>query len=100
MSLPNRSDALLLDYPRRLVPHQWPDGDGFTQEEVLREYAALAAQRLVPDEATLNRLHPELAAELAQFFVARTAQQVAETVQAAETEGGVQAFVHPEQAKG
>jgi len=100
MSLPNRSNALLLDWLRRLVPHQWPGGDGFTQEQVLREYAALAAQKLVPDESTLNRLHPELAAELAQFFADRTAQQCAETEQDAEKEGGMQAFVRPEQPEG
>jgi hypothetical protein len=90
----NRLNALLLDCLGHILPHQWPGGDGFTQEDVLQEYPALAAKRLVPGEETLYRLHPELAAELAQFFAARTAQQ------GAEAEGGTQTLVRPEQAKG
>lgn len=100
MSPSNRLNELLLDCLGHIVPHQWPGGDGFTQEEVLQEYPSLAARRLVPGEETLHRLHPELAAELAQFFATRTAQQGAETEQGAKTEGGVQAFVRPEQAEG
>jgi len=100
MSLSNRLKELLLDCLRRLLPHQWPGGDGFTQEEVLHEYPSLAARRLVPGEKTLHRLHPEMAAELAQFFAARTAQQGVKTEQGAETEGGLQAFVRPEQPEG
>jgi hypothetical protein len=94
MTRPNRLNELLLDCLRHLVPHQWPGGDGFTNEDVLHEYPTLAASRLVPGEDTLNRLHPELAAELAQFFAERTSQQ------GAETEGEVQPFVRPEQAEG
>ena len=100
MSLPNRLNALLLDYLGLLVPHQWPGGDGFTQEEVLHEYPALAARRLVPGEATLYRLHPELTAELAQFFAARTARQGVEIEQGAEIGDGHQASIRPEQAEG
>ena len=85
----NRLNELLLDCVRRLVPHQWPGGDGFTREDMLREYPALAASRLVPGEDTLNRLHPELADELARFFAARTSQQ------GAKSEGRVQAFIRP-----
>lgn len=100
MSLPNRLNALLLDYLGHLVPHQWPGGDGFTQEEVLHEYPALAARRLVPGEATLYRLHPEMVTELAEFFAARTAQQGLKTEQNAKIEDELQAFVRPEQSEG
>ncbi len=99
MSLPNRLNALLLDCLGQLVPHQWPGGDGFTQEQVLHEYPSLAARRLVPGEKTLYRLHPELATELAQFFAVKTSQQGAEAEQAAETKCGLQTFVRPEQPK-
>lgn len=94
MTSHNRLDELLLECVGHLVPHQWPGGDGFTKEDVLCEYPALAASRLVPGEDTLNRLHPELAAELARFFSARTSQQ------GAETGVGVQAFVRAEQLEG
>ena len=90
----NRLNELLLDCVGHLVPHQWPGGEGFTKEDVLGEYPALAASRLVPGENTLNRLHPELAAELQRFFSSRISQQ------GAETGVGVQAFVRPEQAEG
>ena len=93
MSLSNRLKELLLDCLRRLLPHQWPGGDGFTQQEVLHEYPSLAARKLVPGEQTLHRLNPELATELAQFFAARTAQQCEKA------DDGVQAFVRPEQPK-
>jgi hypothetical protein len=100
MSLPNRLNALLLDCLGHLPPHQWPGGDGFTQEDVLHEYPALAAKRLVSGEDTLYRLHPELAAELAEFFAARTAQQGAEAERGMEAESGMQTFVRPERAEG
>jgi hypothetical protein len=100
MSLPNRLNELLLECLGHILPHQWPGGDGFTQEDVLHEYPALAAKRLVPGEETLYRLHPELAAELARFFAARTAQQGAEAKRGVEAESGMQAFVRPEQAEG
>ena len=100
MSLSNRLKELLLDCLRRLVPHQWPGGDGFTQEEVLGEYPSLAARKLVPGEQTLHRLHSELATELAQFFAARNSQQGEKAEQGAKTEDGVQAFVRPEQPEG
>lgn len=54
----NRLNELLLDCAGHLVPYQWPGGEGFTKEDVLHEYPALAARKLVPGQDTLNRLHP------------------------------------------
>ncbi len=93
MNSPNRLDEMLLTNLSNLPPDQWPGGDGFTQQDVLREYPTMAAKRLVPGEDTLHRLHPELAAELAQFFAARSSRSDAETGV------GVQTLAAPEQAE-
>jgi len=46
----------------------WPGCDGMVLGDVLREYPAAAAERLVPGELDLCDRHPELAAQIVAFF--------------------------------
>jgi len=94
MTSQDRLDEMLLTSLSNLAPDQWPGGDGFTKQDVLREYPSMAARRLVPGEDTLHRLHPDLAAELARFFAARSSRSVAETG------AGGQTLASTEQHKG
>jgi hypothetical protein len=47
---------------------RWPGADGMVTADVLREYPAAAAARLVPGELDLCDRHPELAAQIVSFF--------------------------------
>jgi hypothetical protein len=47
---------------------RWPGADGMVTADVLREYPAAAAARLVPGELALCDRHPELAPQIVSFF--------------------------------
>jgi hypothetical protein len=51
----------------------WPGGDGLTIDDVLADYSAALAAGRVPDPHALQERYPELAGELAAFFVHETA---------------------------
>ena len=54
---------------------RWPGADGLTVGDVLREYPAAAAARLVPSEAELCERHPDLAGQVAAFFFLQAADR-------------------------
>ena len=61
---------LLLDLLREPQAFFWPGADGLTLEEALNGYPAAAAAGRVPGRDELLAGHPELAAELTDFFAA------------------------------
>jgi hypothetical protein len=62
---------LLLDQLRGGPTVCWPGADGLTLDEVLSSYPEAAAAGRVPGPDELLAGHPELAAELADFFASR-----------------------------
>jgi hypothetical protein len=59
---------LLADYLACAPGGYGPGADGFTLDDVLSDYEALAARGRVPSEGELCRLHPDLASRLVAFF--------------------------------
>jgi hypothetical protein len=59
---------ILLDHLRTIDPHFWPGTDGLTLQLVLDSYFQAEVAGQVPGKTELLRQHPELAAELREFF--------------------------------
>jgi hypothetical protein len=60
--------ALLLHYLELVDPHLWPGVDGLTIDAVLKGYAQAVAAGQAPGAVELLLRHPELAAEVDEFF--------------------------------
>jgi hypothetical protein len=59
---------LLTGYLLGCPAFRWPGSDGVLVEDVLADYAALAAAGHVPPPARLCADHPDLAGRLSAFF--------------------------------
>ena len=69
LTLPDVLVGYLLAGPAR----RWPGADGMVLADVLSEYPAAAAARLVPGELDLCDRHPDLMPQIVSFFLLATA---------------------------